>query len=649
MEEKQDNGPYLKAFAHEVLDTFESISNIAQEVLRQGDSLSTESLVHANTIQTAKINESIARINKEKRSSCETLLREPAIARVKTLDDEGEKTFYICRATPLTGTKNLASYRAPIGRLAALPVGEEFTLPNGTVVEVLERAELKPGRAHDEWDAVDTRIDGDRVGRISVESLRALLLGIPISEAEEDLLAQLIAGESQTANVREGVRRSVITKMGLRDQPILDQYQDEIFRLPLDSRLLILGPPGTGKTTTLIRRLGQKLDRDFLDDDERRIVDTVSQGGGSMHADSWLMFTPTELLKQYLKESFAREGVAASDQRITTWTDYRRELARKTFGVLKTAAGGGSLVLKEHLPSISEEAISGAVDWFSDFFEWQSAHFTGEMESAAEILSAQDEVPVAELGQRLMDILTGPASSHAGAMLAALVAAAGDAKALRKVKKEATDSAIKGALNLQLNRNRTFIDDLVNFIETLQAEPEDELDDVEEQDLDEEGGDVSTTDRMKAINAYMRAVRTKARATARKRSIAKNSRNGRILEWLDDRIPGNDELGEIGNSLVVQDSLGRFTNPVRRYLSRTPSRYRGFRRLRQKEGAGTRRKASPPGNCILWNSTLSCSACSRPATNCCRVPALLATSRPKLGHRCGISGICTSTRSSWTR
>jgi transposase len=81
----------------------------------------------------------------------------------------------------------------------------------------------------------------------------------------------------------------------------LDQYQDEIFRLPLRKQLFILGPAGTGKTTTLIRRLGQKLDTAYLEPEERDLIQAISASGGSSHRDSWLMFTPTELLKQYLK------------------------------------------------------------------------------------------------------------------------------------------------------------------------------------------------------------------------------------------------------------------------------------------------------------------------------------------------------------
>ena len=106
------------------------------------------------------------------------------------------------------------------------------------------------------------------------------------------------------------------THLGLRDQPILDQFQGEIFRLPLDSQLIILGPPGTGKTTTLIKRLGQKIDLENLEEGELDIVRTSEQL--IPHETNWLMFTPSELLKHYLKEAFNREQVPASDARIKT-------------------------------------------------------------------------------------------------------------------------------------------------------------------------------------------------------------------------------------------------------------------------------------------------------------------------------------------
>jgi hypothetical protein len=239
------------------------------------------------------------------------------------------------------------------------------------LLRVLERAQLNPEALADGWDSRKTKVEAEHFGPLTIESLRALLTEVAGEEGTEDLLGQLLAEETVKANIIDGVRRSVITKMGLRDQPILDQYQDEIFRLPLDKRLLILGPPGTGKTTTLIRRLGQKLDTAFLEEGEQRLVEMVSTAQGVAHANSWLMFTPTELLKQYLKEAFAREGVPASDLRIRTWQDYRRELARNAFGVLRTATGGGTFVLKDGLPSLSTDALDRPIQWFDDFNTWQ--------------------------------------------------------------------------------------------------------------------------------------------------------------------------------------------------------------------------------------------------------------------------------------
>ena len=107
------------------------------------------------------------------------------------------------------------------------------------------------------------------------------------------MLARLLAEDRDDDIVMEGIRRGVIDKMGLRDRPTLDALQDAIFRLQLDARLLIVGPPGSGKTTTLIKRLGTKLSLEFPEPGELQAV-ARSAAGNDRHATSWVFFTPTE-------------------------------------------------------------------------------------------------------------------------------------------------------------------------------------------------------------------------------------------------------------------------------------------------------------------------------------------------------------------
>lgn len=348
MDLTQQSKQLVEQVARDALDQFDRIATVAQAAIRNAPNLGSDALAAVNTLTGGAAIQRLGQINQENLESYQILAREPAIARVAVLDEDGrQRVYYICRTTPITGVSNLASYRAPVGRLASLPVGTEFALPNGDVVEVVERTKLQPSHLAEGWDSRDTIIEADDLGPITIESLRSLLYKVVGEEVTEDLLDQLLAEESETANVIEGVRRSVITKMGLRDQPILDQYQDEIFRLPLDQRLLILGPPGTGKTTTLIRRLGQKLDSAYLEEGELRAVESISSATGVSHANSWVMFTPTELLKQYLKEAFAREGVPAPDMRIRTSSWWRclrerpqRRVCKRIAGLRRVSKGG---------------------------------------------------------------------------------------------------------------------------------------------------------------------------------------------------------------------------------------------------------------------------------------------------------------------
>lgn len=573
---------HIRPVAKESLETFEKIAKAAEENLQSGASSSSPTSIVRNTFTEQEAIRTHNRITQENLEGNRILSREPAIARVVVADEDGQKTtYYFSRAAaaPLPDKRlKFASYRSRVGRLAELGIGDECELPRDgqTIsVEIVAHARFQPFLSNQEWDARNAVLEGEDYGPLTVESLRAILK--TVEEIDETALDELLKEESAEANVREGVRRAVISRMDLRDQPILDRYQGEIFRMPLGSRLLILGAPGTGKTTTLIRRLGQKLDVAFLDEDERQ---AIRSGSEADHVRSWIMFTPTELLRLYVKEAFNREGIPAPDDRIRTWAVFREELARGDFRILRSAANSSSLVMKENARTLSPGVDAEQIAWFSDFDLWQRATFWEEMRAAAKSQSENSPPPVTKLGRRVLAIIEGGGPKPQAQTFASLMTVAAEIGTLVKGMKEATDGKIRRGLNLQVNKDKKFLDDMAAFIA--------ELDEVADDEFDLEADDEEETNqprvgRAAAVAAYMRAVRTLARARARKRSAPKTGPTGRLLDWLGDRTLGEQDLPEVGESLVVQSALRTFVNPVRRYIDGTPARYRRFRRARQSE------------------------------------------------------------------
>lgn len=520
-------------------------------------------------------------------------MREPVIARVVVIDErEKEQVYYICRATPVSGSPGLlASYKAPVGRLASLSIGDQYLLPNGNSVEVVERTRLRPHLKSDGWDSKDSIYEDVNQQPLTIESLRALLRKTPVQEAVQDLLSQILEEDSSAIQIFEGTRRDRITKMGLRDQPILDKYQDEIFRLPLDQRLLILGPPGTGKTTTLIRRLSQKLDidaPDSLSEGERQIIRTAVQNGGVAHSDSWQMFTPTELLKQYLKEAFAREGVPASDFRLKTWGDYRRDLGRNVLGILRAPGTGGYFTLKDQARTLVVEANDRPIAWFEDFDMWQRHAYLKDLQQGAQFLTQSADKRATELGSQIQDLLRTANITNMPALFVELQTTAVELQALAAELKVLTDRKIDDALNLALNRNERFVEELGQFIDQLQifAEPETDTDEDAETEADTEDEDPSLpkTGRGPAIKAFRLALKAQARAEVTKRSLGKASRNAKVIEWLGERTLSNADRAVVGPQLILLATERRLLNPVRRYLDGLPRRYRQFRREKQEAG-----------------------------------------------------------------
>ena len=273
------------------------------------------------------------------------LISEPCIGYLEVDGPDGQEYFLICRNyTPLDLSPAhekcfFASYLSPVGQLITSNAGDNRAITirrrgsrsgterrflikqkNGFLPQMVERA----------WDAKNNDISWVG-GRRFVPSLR-----------EYD-------PEEQSRR-----RRAVSDRVQLPDQAILDEAQDVIFREPLNRFLVVSGAPGTGKTTVLIKRLAQKTKYEFLTDEEKRLTSAESW----QENRNWVLFTPSDLLKNYLKESLGKEHLPATDQTVRVWNQYRSDLLRD-IGFLKAGSSGffsrtlpGQILLKR--PSNAE-------------------------------------------------------------------------------------------------------------------------------------------------------------------------------------------------------------------------------------------------------------------------------------------------------
>ena len=276
------------------------------------------------------------------------LKKEPFIAYVKCLLNEKEIYYIFCRnyippvkQSPRKVDSYFASYKAPLGRVASLDLGQQTSV-NGQCIKVLEKTIFKPV-FDKKWDGTDNQFNLEKE-EILAESLRKLIELLTEPEIEEldeeealkahkeaeelDKLLELEKARQQSSRI--AIRR----KLELIDRPVLDQHQDKIFRLPLGAQIILTGAPGTGKTTALVKRISQKSREEFLSEKEKRFLGEID--------NRWVMFAPSDLLKVYLKEAMNKEGIA--EPNIVTWETRQTHLARTgLLDILKVDASSKGL------------------------------------------------------------------------------------------------------------------------------------------------------------------------------------------------------------------------------------------------------------------------------------------------------------------
>jgi superfamily I DNA/RNA helicase len=255
------------------------------------------------------------------------LTSEPFIGYLEVEGPPEYKSLLICRNYTPSEFKakhpdtDFVSYLAPVGRIISHRVGETANIlvpsnipgrPRTVSLKLVKRnAGFRPEKHGGVWDALRNDISWVG-GQRFVASLRAY-----------------VADEARP------LRREVVDRVQLPDQAILDDAQDIIFREPLTRFLIISGAPGTGKTTVLIKRLAQKTKYEFLSDEEKRAVSATNW----QENRNWVLFTPNDLLKNYVKEALGKEHLPATDDTVRVWSEYRTSLLRD-INFLKAGSSG---------------------------------------------------------------------------------------------------------------------------------------------------------------------------------------------------------------------------------------------------------------------------------------------------------------------
>ncbi len=189
-------------------------------------------------------------------------------------------------------------------------------------------------------------------------------------EAIQELLKKYELIDKEYQQNLSKAKKFIRQNAELRSQPILDPWQEEIKRSNLyDKTIAIDGGPGTGKTTSLVQRIRFLTDIVAINEYLPNLSEEKKQM--IMNNSSWIFFSPSELLKLFLKNNMTSEGLNATDSNVFVWDTYKTILM-KDYKLFNTETQNPFLNFKkfesENILPIDSKKLKNIIKSFDEFY-----------------------------------------------------------------------------------------------------------------------------------------------------------------------------------------------------------------------------------------------------------------------------------------
>lgn len=258
-----------------------------------------------------------------------------------------------------------ARYRLPLGRIAESEPG----------TNAIVRVPLRAGQVAETTYKIKSRTRFVVRYTDGIVDAHDNYVALPGESHYVEVLRPLISGTATETSdsTHRPKRRRITERLELPDTPVVDAQQGEVWRTHIRRFMVITGAPGTGKTTTIIKRIAQKSDHTTLGEELMEIPESRRREWLSGR-QGWVLFTPSDLLRNYLQLALAEERLPSTETNVPLWHTTRMRIGRD---VLKLFGQGRFFTLAAGVDLVGQRHSETLVKWTKRF----ERHFTSRLQS----------------------------------------------------------------------------------------------------------------------------------------------------------------------------------------------------------------------------------------------------------------------------